>query len=103
HMTVRRDIKKLEERGRVVSVQGGITLPVRMDLDQAHRVKRELRRDLKQSIGVLSAARVKKRDYVFLDAGTTSLAIAREILKEDLPTAYVTNDLEVARFLAEHT
>lgn len=103
HMTVRRDIKKLEEDGRVVSVQGGITLPVRMELDLAHRVKRELRSELKQRIAALAAERVKERDHVFLDAGTTCLAIARELLKQDLPAAYVTNHLEIARYLADHT
>lgn len=103
HMTVRRDIKKLEEKGRVVSVQGGITLPVRLELDLAHRVKRELHSDLKSQIASLAAQRANERDHVFLDAGTTCLAIARELTKRDLPRAYVTNDLEIARYLADNT
>lgn len=103
HMTVRRDIKKLEEDGRVVSVQGGITLPVRMDLDLAHRIKRELHSDLKSGIARSVAARVGTGDHVFLDAGTTSLAIAHELLQRDVAGCYLTNDLEVGRFVAEHT
>jgi len=103
HMTVRRDIKKLEEDGRVVSVAGGITLPTRMEFDLAHRVKRQLRSDAKEAIAHSAAQRVRSGDHVFLDAGTTSLAIAHAVLQSDLAGSYVTNDLEVANFVAEHT
>lgn len=103
HMTVRRDIKKLEEEGRVVTVQGGVTLPVRVDLDLAHRIKRELRSDVKSGIAQKAADRVKDGDHVFLDAGTTTLAIAQELLRKGAPACYITNDLVIAGFLAEHS
>lgn len=103
HMTVRRDIKKLEDEGRVVTVQGGITLPVRVDLDLAHRIKRELRSDVKSGIAQTAAERVREGDHVFLDAGTTTLAVAHEILRTDAPACYITNDLVIAGFLAENS
>lgn len=103
HMTVRRDIKKLEEEGRVVTVHGGITLPVKVNLDLAHRIKRELRSEAKTGIAHGAAGRVREGDHIFLDAGTTTLAIAGEILKTDTPASYITNDLVIAGFLAEHS
>ena len=37
-MTVRREVKRLEEEGRLVSVAGGVAKPARLSLDSTHRV-----------------------------------------------------------------
>ncbi len=102
HMTVRRDIKALEEGGRVVSVSGGVTLPARLAADASHLVKSGLARAQKQAIAAAAATLVRPDDVVYLDAGTTTLAIAAELAgRGDL--TFLTNDLAIATFLAERS
>ncbi|WP_372697321.1 DeoR/GlpR family DNA-binding transcription regulator [Arthrobacter sp. JSM 101049] len=99
HMTVRRDIQRLEEMGRVVSVAGGVSLPARMAMDQSHRVKEGLQRAEKTAIADVAAQQVSMGDVVFLDAGTTILAIARRLAQMDGLTV-ITNDVAIATFLS---
>lgn len=100
HMTVRRDIRRLEDLGRVVSVTGGVSLPVRLALDQAHDVKAGLERGAKAAIARAAESDVHSGAVVFLDAGTTTLAIAH-LLAERSDLTFVTNDLAVATHLAD--
>lgn len=102
HMTVRRDIAALEAQGRVSSVSGGVALPSRLALDDSHATKAELRPGEKRAIARRAAEFVGPGNLVFLDAGTTTLAIAEEIAdRADLVVA--TNDLVIARLLAERS
>ncbi len=102
HMTVRRDIAALEEAGRVASVSGGVTLPSRLTLDQPHATKTQLRPGEKQAIAQAAAEMVKPNGLIFLDAGTTTLAIADQLAgRSDL--TFLTNDLAVATTLAERS
>ena len=101
HMTVRRDIAALEELGRVVSVSGGVSLPQRLVLDDPHTTKELIHPDEKAAAAERAAQLVEEGDLVLLDAGTTTLALARALAhRSDL--AFVTNDLAIATFLSEH-
>lgn len=102
HMTVRRDIAALEAAGRVSSVARGVTLPSRLSLDLAHVDKARLRPDEKAEIGALAATLVDAGDVVFLDAGTTTLEIAKALAALD-GLVVVTNDLVIAQWLAERS
>jgi len=100
HMTVRRDIHRLEELGRVVSVTGGVSLPVRLALDQAHDVKTGLQRAPKAAIARAAVKEAAPGALVFLDAGTTGLAIGH-LLAERSDLTFVTNDLAIASHLSD--
>ena len=102
HMTVRRDIHRLEEMGRVVSVLGGVSRPERLALDQSHTVKEGLKQAEKLAIAQAAVGRVQPGNVVFLDAGTTTLAIAQ--LLAPMPNmVFITNDLSIALSLAERS
>lgn len=101
-MTVRRDIHSLEEAGRVASVSGGVTLPARLALDASHAAKTALNPAEKEAIARKAATLVTERDLVFLDAGTTTLAIARQ-LAERSDLTFVTNDLSIATLLSDRS
>ncbi|HAN25350.1 MAG: DeoR/GlpR transcriptional regulator [Microbacterium sp.] len=93
HMTVRRDIAALEADGRVVSVQGGVSLTERAGVEppreRASRALLELPR--KQAIAAAAAQLVGDDSVVFLDAGTTCEALVPHIaLRRDV--TIVTND-----------
>ncbi|MCS3454701.1 DeoR family transcriptional regulator [Aeromonas rivuli] len=101
HMTVRRDIQKLERQGRVLSVSGGVSLSQRIKSEPSHAAKRSLMQAAKLAIARLAADQVPAGCTVYLDAGTTSLELARELaLRDDL--MIVTNDFMVCAYLIEH-
>ncbi len=102
HMTVRRDVRRLEEMGRIVSVSGGVSLPVRLALDHAHTVKEGLRQAEKAAIARAAVEHVAAGDVVYLDAGTTTLAVARLLAHRDGLT-FVTNDLAIATYLSDRS
>ena len=70
HMTIRRDIQKLEEQGRVLSVSGGVSLSQRIKSEPSHATKRSLMQGAKLAIARLAAAQVSGaagvRDYLAL-------------------------------------
>ncbi|MGQ7786845.1 DeoR/GlpR family DNA-binding transcription regulator [Nesterenkonia sp. K-15-9-6] len=107
HMTVRRDIRRLEEAGRLVSVDGGVALPSRIALDATHQTKLGLRPAEKEAIAARAAVLVGAGDVVYLDAGTTMLALARRLVRMAAdgaagPGDIITNDLAVAAAAGEH-
>jgi DeoR/GlpR family transcriptional regulator of sugar metabolism len=99
HMTVRRDIRRLESEGRVLSVAGGAKLPARIAAEPDHDAKAGMMQAEKAAIGAAAAAMVPRGAVVYLDAGTTTLEIARRLTDRDDLTV-VTNDFVVCATLA---
>ncbi|MEH6773430.1 MAG: DeoR/GlpR family DNA-binding transcription regulator, partial [Cereibacter changlensis] len=99
HMTVRRDIQVLEQSGRVASVTGGVRLSRRLDQELPHLQKIEINADEKQAIGRAAAGLVGDGMVVYLDAGTTTLEIARRIAGRRNLTV-VTNDFVICAWLS---
>lgn len=103
-MTVRRDVKRLEEEGRLVSVAGGVAKPARLSLDATHQVKLGIRPREKAAIARRAAELIRPGDLLYLDAGTTMLALARLLAARPASERIdvVTNDLAVAAAVGEH-
>lgn len=104
HMTIRRDIRRLEESGRLVSVSGGVSLPSRIALDATHQAKLGIRPTEKDRIAERAMELVSPGDLVYLDAGTTMLSMVHRLVEHaaELPVDIVTNDLAVAAVAGEH-
>ncbi|WP_032093066.1 MULTISPECIES: DeoR family transcriptional regulator [Pasteurellaceae] len=98
HMTVRRDIQKLEQEGRVVSVSGGVKLLEHLFTEPTHQDKSLLSMRQKEHIGMQAAQSIPRNTTVYLDAGTTTLEIAHRIVDRD-DLLVVTNDFMIANFL----
>lgn len=95
-MTVRRDLEKLQNEGIIERCHGGAILRKEV----SYKEKRTLQIDKKIKIAEKCADLVRKRDTIFLDAGTTTYEIAKLIC--DIPSiAIITNDIEIARFLID--
>jgi Transcriptional regulators of sugar metabolism len=102
HMTVRRDIQKLEEEGRVLSVSGGVQLTQKITSEPSHLVKRSLQHDEKSAIANIAAKMVTAGMSIYLDAGTTSLALAERVASvPDL--VVVSNDFAVVNLLSQQS
>lgn len=101
HMTIRRDLQKLEKQGKVITVSGGVKAAERLSNELSHRVKETLHEDGKRLIGALAASEIPLNSCIFLDSGTTTLAIAREVKdREDL--TIITNDFMIMYYLMEN-
>jgi DeoR/GlpR family transcriptional regulator of sugar metabolism len=95
-MTVRRDIETLARRGLLERVHGGATaLGGRSSEEPGFAAKSALARDQKIAIARAAAELVGDGESVAISAGTTTLAVARELLpRTDLTV--VTNSPPVA-------
>ncbi|QIA27798.1 DeoR/GlpR transcriptional regulator [Thermaerobacter sp. PB12/4term] len=100
-MTVRRDLERLEADGLLVRTHGG-ALPVGAvtprELPYASKRARQV--EAKRKIGRAAAALIRPGETVILDAGSTTLEIARH-LPPRITLKVVTNDLLIARELAD--
>lgn len=98
HMTIRRDIKNLENQGQVVAISGGVQVIERLIAEPTHDDKSLMCQAEKAAIGIKAAEFIPDAGTIFLDAGTTTFEIARYIKDFD-NLLVVTNDFEIARFL----
>ncbi|WP_028115144.1 DeoR/GlpR family DNA-binding transcription regulator [Ferrimonas senticii] len=99
HMTVRRDIANLEAKGRLFSVLGGVQRVESVREEPSHRVKLEMNTEVKRRIAAAAVTLVPANATVYLDAGTTTLALAK-LLAERADLLVVSNDLVIANYLA---
>jgi len=101
HMTIRRDLQKLEKQGKVITVSGGVKAADRLSNELSHKVRETSNEEAKRLIGFLAANEIPRNSCIFLDSGTTTLAIARQIKdREDL--TIITNDFIIMFYLIEN-
>ena len=100
--TIRRDLNELDRMGKVNKVHGGATLPDSQFLadEPTMAAKEALAVAQKKCIAKVAAALITAEDFVFLDAGSTTLALVRELNGPALDARYVTNGVAHARTLA---
>ena len=79
--TIRRDLNELDRMGKVNKVHGGATLPDSQFLadEPTMAAKEALAVAQKKCIAKAAAALITAEDFVFLDAGSTTLALVREL------------------------
>ncbi|GIM44714.1 DeoR family transcriptional regulator [Collibacillus ludicampi] len=100
-MTVRRDLSHLENIGLVKRVHGGaIYLPDR-DKDILLSVREDSQKQEKERIAEKASSLVNDGDSVLLDAGTTTLEIAKKFLGRKNITV-VTNAINIASILLQN-
>lgn len=96
--TVRRDLTRLQREGRIARTYGGALVRERFQ-ERSFTESEQLNRDAKARIAVVAADLVPEEATVFLDAGTTCLALARLLVDRGPRTVY-TRGLEAAMLLA---
>ena len=101
--TIRRDLTQLDRQGLLKKVHGGATLVGRTVLaDEPPMAAREEQSvEEKRLIARAAAAMITEKDFIFLDAGSTTLALVRELSGPALDARYVTNGVAHARLLAQ--
>lgn len=88
-ITIRRDLKDLEEEGRLVLLHGGGAKKI----DTSRETKDEMRNTLfpqeKEEVGQLAASLVEDGDVIFIDSGTTNMRMVKHL--KDKEVVIVTN------------
>ena len=101
--TIRRDLTELDRLGKLNKVHGGATLADSRFLadEPTMETKRNLAVAEKRSIAAAAAGLIGAEDFVFIDAGTTTLELVRTLSGPALKATYVTNGVAHARQLAQ--
>lgn len=100
--TVRRDIKQLAEIGVLTRYHGGVRLPESTTENITYLKRRQLNEDAKRAIAQTVAKAIPDGCSLILNIGTTTEAIARELVRHR-GLRVITNNLNVAAILADNT
>lgn len=90
---IRRDLRALAAEGRCRRVYGG-ALPL-SPADRPMAARMDEAREQKAALGRTAAATISQGELVFLDSGSTNLAIV-DALPEDFDLTIVTNSIDIA-------
>lgn len=102
-MTVRRDLEKLEINGELVRTFGG-AIPVQTISNEISYQDKKVKNVFqKRMIAEKAVKKIEKDHIIFLDSGTTTLEIAKNILGINLNLTVITNDISIANVLMDST
>ncbi len=94
-MTIRRDLRALEDQAQIQRTHGGAMLTERMILEFSYRDRREQHREAKRAIAAEARKLVRPGQRLILDTGTTSLELAT-LLRDERDLTVITPSLAVA-------
>ncbi|WP_455714974.1 DeoR/GlpR family DNA-binding transcription regulator [Anaerosporobacter sp.] len=98
--TIRRDLITLHEMGKLNKVHGGATVLENIaTLEEDVETKSSLNIEEKNEIGRYAASLIKDNDFVYIDAGTTTLKLVDYI--SNTKAVYVTNGFVHAKKLVQ--
>ena len=98
-MTIRRDLAALEKSGLVVRVHGGVIAP-KATVGLREEERAAMNPVQKSNIAEIAARLVKDGQTIFIDAGTTTVELAKRLMDRQGLTV-VTNSVKVLYILAE--
>ncbi|MBK0327979.1 DeoR/GlpR transcriptional regulator [Rhodobacteraceae bacterium F11138] len=96
--TIRKDLSELAEMGRLERVHGGAVVPSGV-VNLVYDERRRMNEAGKKAIAVACAAAIPDGASVFMNIGTSTEAVARELLDHQ-NLLIVTNNLNIANTLA---
>lgn len=94
-VTIRKDLKLLEEKGLLFRTHGGATLKNPYTIDRPVNEKEKLQSTEKSKIGAAAARLIDDNDSIIIASGTTVLALAKKIQNKKNLTV-ITASLNVA-------
>ena len=99
-VTIRKDLKQLEERGFLERIHGGAVYAPRVRYNPSFKEKTHLRSRAKVAIAELAIEEVHDGESIILDAGSTTLAMARLLRRRRKRLVVITNSIPVVLELA---
>lgn len=99
--TIRRDLGQLEKRGLLRRVRGGAApATTSSTLDEAFELRRRRNAREKGEIAVVAAQLAKPRSSLLLNDGSSTLALAEELVSQQKPLWVATSGLNLGERLA---
>jgi DeoR family glycerol-3-phosphate regulon repressor len=99
--TVRRDVQQLADAGLLTRFHGGVRLPSSTTENIGYRQRQALQADEKARIARAVAERVPNHCSLIINIGTSTEAVARELMQHR-GLRVITNNLNVAAILADN-
>jgi DeoR/GlpR family transcriptional regulator of sugar metabolism len=99
--TIRRDLSLLEDEGHMRRTHGGAVITAPRGADQDFALREEVDPEAKRTIAVHAAGLIEPDSTLFMNDGSTILALAREIAAQRVKLMVVTPGVNVATFLSE--
>lgn len=100
-VTIRKDLKLLEDKNLLFRTHGGATLTNPYTIDRPVNEKEKLQSDEKAKIGIKAASLIEQNDSIVIASGTTVLALAKNIQPKSHLTV-ITSAINVAQELLRH-
>jgi len=100
-VTIRNDLTQLEKKGLLIRTRGGAIYRERVGLDYDFSEKQKKNFHLKEKIGARAARYINEGDAIFLDSGSTTMEIAKQ-LDGFAQLTVITNALPIAGHLARY-
>ncbi|MCG8484146.1 MAG: DeoR/GlpR family DNA-binding transcription regulator [Clostridia bacterium] len=98
-VTIRRDLEDLAQKGLIVKTHGGaVSIENRFSYEIPTEAKENLNVSAKRIIGKKAATLINDNDIILLDAGTTTLEVAKNITQSNITV--ITHDIKIANELA---
>ena len=97
--TVRRDLDELEAENKLRRVHGGAELPHSLQEEETIQEKSVKNLQEKKLLAQKAASLIKEQDVIFIDAGTTTAFLIKELSNKDITV--VTNSIHHAVQLVE--
>lgn len=97
--TVRRDLKALENLGKIKRIHGGAVLKDEVVTNQAFEQRSTSYRERKSELAKVAIEYVKEYQAISLNAGTTNIEVAKELALHFDRLTIITNSLHVANVL----
>lgn len=93
--TIRRDLEWLESEGFLERTHGGAILSQRIDLEPEYLARTQRFPEEKRLIGAMAASLVEPGDIIFINSGTTTTQLIRQI-RPGVDITVITNNLSAA-------
>ena len=100
--TVRRDLKNMEQEGRIKYVRGGACLPEDRNLFSNFTGREIIHSELKREAARKALGHIKEGDVVALNSGTTNTVLAQEMSGFNLKFTVVTNNYAALSILMQN-
>ena len=97
--TVRRDLDELEAENKLRRIHGGAELPHSLQQEESIQEKSVKNLQEKKLLAQKAASLIKEQDVIFIDAGTTTAFLIKELSNKDITV--VTNSIHHAVQLVE--
>ncbi|MDD2969483.1 MAG: DeoR/GlpR family DNA-binding transcription regulator [Lachnospiraceae bacterium] len=103
--TIRRDLTQLENENKLERTHGGafINDSIKLNYEETFNQKEFISAEEKRKIARAAFEMIRPGDSIVLDAGTTTIELARLIGDSDMPLMIVTNATTISSILARNT